>query len=152
MIENKIEVIRKKIGENIQLIREKRNMKQEKLGSLINKTQGVISYWEKGRKHISASQLFELANVLGCDVKDFYQGSGYIDRLELQSYASKKTFDYLSEQDLLKKIRGEDIVSIIHSVCDEALIAITQEEKSIEEAVTLQSIRLATSVVEKLTS
>ena len=67
------------IGENIKRLRKKARYSQEQIARKLGLTQGSVSSWETGRNNPEASQLAELAKILGVSVEDFFDESPHRD-------------------------------------------------------------------------
>lgn len=64
---NKQELL-KKFGKNVKIERIKRDLTQEKLAELVDKSQNYIACIECGRQNMSLGKVLELANALGVDI------------------------------------------------------------------------------------
>lgn len=64
---NKQELL-KKFGKNVKIERIKRDLTQEKLAELVDKSQNYIACIECGRQNMSLGKILELANALGVDL------------------------------------------------------------------------------------
>lgn len=64
---NKQELL-KKFGKNVKIERIKRDLTQEKLAELVDKSQNYIACIECGRQNMSLGKVLELANALGVDL------------------------------------------------------------------------------------
>jgi transcriptional regulator with XRE-family HTH domain len=62
------------IGERIRSRRIRVGMSQEKLGTPLGVTFQQIQKYERGANRISAGRLLKVAEVLECDVTDFFEG------------------------------------------------------------------------------
>ena len=60
------------VGRNIRLVRSLRDVTQTELGERIGVTFQQVQKYEKGANRVSASKLFEIAQVLETDVKRFF--------------------------------------------------------------------------------
>ena len=60
-----------KIGKSIKQFRQRRNLTQNELASLIGKTGSSIQKYESGVTEVPLSVLEKIAHVLGCHVLDF---------------------------------------------------------------------------------
>ena len=60
------------IGENIKRIREANGLKQVDLAERANISQSMLCQLERGTKTLSAPLQKVFADILGCDVNDFY--------------------------------------------------------------------------------
>lgn len=64
---NKQELL-KKLGKNVKIERIKKDLTQEQLAEIMNKSQNYIACIECGRQNMSLGKILELANALGVDV------------------------------------------------------------------------------------
>jgi transcriptional regulator with XRE-family HTH domain len=62
------------VGYNIHCIRSTNGLSQAELAEALNVSVTQIQKYEKGLNRISASRLYILAQVLGCDLKDLFEG------------------------------------------------------------------------------
>jgi transcriptional regulator with XRE-family HTH domain len=62
------------IGERIRLRRLRARVSQENLGKPLGVSFQQIQKYEKGTNRVSAGRLLEIAEVLECDVTDFFEG------------------------------------------------------------------------------
>jgi transcriptional regulator with XRE-family HTH domain len=62
------------IGERIRSRRIRAGVSQENLGKPLGITFQQIQKYEKGTNRVSAGRLLKIAEVLGCDVMDFFDG------------------------------------------------------------------------------
>lgn len=62
------------VGNQLRMRRLATGMTQERLGTLIGRTFQQIQKYERGINRVSASVLFDLANLLGVDVSFFFEG------------------------------------------------------------------------------
>lgn len=62
------------IGDKIRKLRTQQGLTQENLGDAVGISYQQIQKYETGANRISASRLFEIANVLGMPVAHFYEG------------------------------------------------------------------------------
>lgn len=58
------------IGENVRKIRTKKNITQAELARKVNISQAMLCQIERGTKSLSLLLARDIAEVLGCDVKD----------------------------------------------------------------------------------
>ncbi|MBS6603227.1 MAG: helix-turn-helix transcriptional regulator [Brachyspira sp.] len=65
---NKQELL-KKFGKNVKIERIKRDLTQEKLAELVDKSQNYIACIECGRQNMSLGKVLELADALGVDIE-----------------------------------------------------------------------------------
>jgi transcriptional regulator with XRE-family HTH domain len=63
------------VGERVRLLRLARGISQTALGSRIGVTFQQVQKYEKGVNRISASKIVEIANTLGVDVSDLFEGA-----------------------------------------------------------------------------
>jgi transcriptional regulator with XRE-family HTH domain len=66
------EKIAEKIGENIRIARENKNISQEKLALKLGLDRTYISMLERGKRMASIMTLYALAKELKADVKEFF--------------------------------------------------------------------------------
>ncbi len=59
----------KKFGKNVKIERIRKDLTQEKLAELMNKSQNYIACIECGRQNMSLAKVLELANVLQIDIE-----------------------------------------------------------------------------------
>ena len=72
-----------KIGKSIKQFRQRRNLTQNELASLIGKTGSSIQKYESGVTEVPLSVLEKIAHVLGChvlDFLDFYSSNEWLDK------------------------------------------------------------------------
>ena len=62
-----------KLGCNIRIIRKSKNISQEKLAELINKTRNYIGMVERAEINIPASVIFDIAKALNVQAKTFFE-------------------------------------------------------------------------------
>ncbi len=65
---NKQELL-KKFGKNVKIERIKRDLTQEKLAELVDKSQNYIACIECGRQNMSLGKVLELADALGVNIE-----------------------------------------------------------------------------------
>ena len=65
----------KYVGSRVRMRRIMLGMSQEKLGEALGLTFQQIQKYEKGTNRISASRLFQFAQILGVDIPYFFQGA-----------------------------------------------------------------------------
>ena len=65
---NRIELL-KKFGKNVKIERIKKDLTQEKLAEIMDKSQNYIACIECGRQNISLGKILELANALQVDIE-----------------------------------------------------------------------------------
>ena len=95
------------VGLNVKNIRKKRGLKQKELVKKMNPNPisvNTLSRIETGNSNYSIDLLFRIAEVLNCDVSDFFQVE------EKQSL--KITIVEGDPKDLIKKIVREEILKI----------------------------------------
>jgi transcriptional regulator with XRE-family HTH domain len=63
-------IILKAFGEHLKLIRQSKNISQEKLGNLINVPQSTIGRIERGESNPNLCLLITIAKVLEVDIKN----------------------------------------------------------------------------------
>ena len=68
------EIVDVQVGQTIRMLRLKQSMSQEQLANGIGVTFQQVQKYEKGSNRVSASRLVQIANVLGADVKVFFDG------------------------------------------------------------------------------
>jgi len=93
------------VGLNVQNIRKKRGLKQKELAKKINPTPisvNTLSRIETGRSNYSIDLLFRIAEVLKCDVSDFFQVE--------EKHPLKITIVEGDPKDLIKKMVREEIL------------------------------------------
>lgn len=61
------------VGENIRGLRERRRMKQEDLANEVGITQAMLSQIERGTKNPSLQVSKLIADVLGCNIEEFFE-------------------------------------------------------------------------------
>ena len=64
------------VGNQVRLRRMLIGMSQEKLGQLLGLTFQQVQKYERGINRIGAGRLFEIAHVLGVNIRYFYDGLG----------------------------------------------------------------------------
>ena len=64
--------MKKNIAANITYYREKAGKTKAEVAKALNVSQASVSHWESGTNSIDINRLFELCNVLGCDIQDMY--------------------------------------------------------------------------------
>jgi transcriptional regulator with XRE-family HTH domain len=62
------------VGQRVRLFRSQRGYSQEALGKKINITFQQIQKYEKGTNRISVGKLYEIAEALEIDIRDFFDG------------------------------------------------------------------------------
>jgi len=98
---------KKDVGLNVKNIRKKTGLKQKELVKKMNpKTISVntLSRIETGRSNYSIDLLFRIADVLNCDVSDFFQVE--------EKRPLKITIFEGEPKDLIKKIVKEEITKV----------------------------------------
>jgi transcriptional regulator with XRE-family HTH domain len=58
----------------LQTIRKLKKMSQAKLAAALSVTQGAVSQWESGMSTPRTEKLPEIARILGCEIKDLFEG------------------------------------------------------------------------------
>jgi transcriptional regulator with XRE-family HTH domain len=61
-------------GRNLLIARKRAGITQEELGKRARLTFQQIQKYERGRNRMSLSRAWELAEILGCNVTDFFEG------------------------------------------------------------------------------
>lgn len=92
------------VGLNVKNIRKKMGLKQKELVKKMNPTPisvNTLSRIETGRSNYSVDVLFRIAEVLNCDVSDFFQVE--------EKHPLKITIVEGDPEDLIKKIVEEEI-------------------------------------------
>jgi transcriptional regulator with XRE-family HTH domain len=95
------------VGQTIRMLRLKREMSQEDLAVGCGVTFQQIQKYEKGTNRVSASRLVQIANVLGADVKVFFDGT--------QTPSSNN--DNLLPKELMTR-QGLALIKAFHSIPD----------------------------------
>jgi len=93
------------VGLNVQNIRKKRGLKQKELVKKMNPNPisvNTLSRIETGRSNYSIDLLFRIAEVLKCDVSDFFQVE--------EKHPLKITIVEGDPKDLIKKMVREEIL------------------------------------------
>jgi transcriptional regulator with XRE-family HTH domain len=62
------------VGNRVRMRRMLIGMSQERLGELLGLTFQQVQKYEKGVNRIGAGRLFEIANILGMPIQDFFEG------------------------------------------------------------------------------
>jgi transcriptional regulator with XRE-family HTH domain len=62
------------VGNRVRLRRMLIGMSQEKLGEMLGLTFQQVQKYEKGANRIGAGRLFEISNILGMQIQDFFEG------------------------------------------------------------------------------
>lgn len=62
------EILLKKFGKNVKIARVKKDLTQERLAEIMNKSQNYISSIETGKENMSLVKINELANFIGVDI------------------------------------------------------------------------------------
>jgi transcriptional regulator with XRE-family HTH domain len=62
------------VGNRVRLRRMLIGMSQEKLGEMLGLTFQQVQKYEKGVNRIGAGRLFEISNILGMKIEDFFEG------------------------------------------------------------------------------
>lgn len=65
---NKSELL-KKFGKNVKIVRIKKDLTQEKLAELLDKSQNYIACIECGRQNMSLGKILELADALDVEIE-----------------------------------------------------------------------------------
>ncbi len=60
---------------NIKHIREKANISQDDLSKTLNVDRSTISKWETGVASPHTSKLPQIADALGCNIEDLFEGN-----------------------------------------------------------------------------
>jgi len=95
------------VGLNVKNIRKKMGLKQKELVKKMNPTSisvNTLSRVETGKSNYSIDLLFRIAEVLNCDVSDFFQVE--------EKHPLKFTIVQGDPEDLIKKIVKEEISNI----------------------------------------
>jgi transcriptional regulator with XRE-family HTH domain len=86
------------VGSRMRLRRMLIGMSQEKLGEEMGITFQQIQKYEKGTNRISASRLFQLAQILGVDVQYFYDDANFDEGAKHQAgFSEPAAQDYIVE-------------------------------------------------------
>lgn len=72
------------VGQRIRELRSLRGISQEKLGQRIGIKFQQVQRYEAGKNRVSASKLFEIADVLSVEPADFFRGLGQEPELASQ--------------------------------------------------------------------
>ena len=64
--------LKKNIAANITYIREKSGLSKAELAKALGVSQASVSHWESGTNSIDINRLFQLCNILNCNIQDMY--------------------------------------------------------------------------------
>ena len=81
------------VGSRVRLRRMMLGMSQERLGESLGITFQQIQKYEKGTNRISASRLFQFAQILGVDIPYFFQGADAESALKPEAAPVPADFD-----------------------------------------------------------
>lgn len=81
---------RKKLGKRIKELRKNKGFTQEQLAELIDMEQNTISVIESGRNFPTLVTLEKIANVLNCELADFFNYDYFEDIEFIKQYAQKE--------------------------------------------------------------
>lgn len=81
------------VGQRVRIARLARGMSQSALANAVSLTFQQIQKYEKGTNRISASRLFQFAQVLGVDVPYFFYGANAETALKPEAASAPADFD-----------------------------------------------------------
>ena len=64
--------LKKNIAANITYIREKSGLSKAELAKALGVSQASVSHWESGTNSIDINRLFQLCNILNCNIQYMY--------------------------------------------------------------------------------
>lgn len=108
------------VGARLKLLRSARGMTQKNLAERIGVTFQQVQKYENGSNRISAGRLWQIRDVLDCEIKDFFDG--------LNNQSNQKSVDDLTGSielaSELGKIRDSEVrqrvIRLIRSLSDPA--------------------------------
>lgn len=105
-----------KVGGNIRLLRQKRNISQTELADKIGVTFQQVQKYEKGTNRVSASRLVQIAGVFGVPVATLFDGvenspgdgdaPAALPVFSREAFMLVRDFESISDPDVKLTIRG----------------------------------------------
>jgi transcriptional regulator with XRE-family HTH domain len=81
------------VGNKIKLKRLEMGFSQTKLAEAVGITFQQIQKYENAKNRVSASKLWEIANILKVDVNFFYDGIDFFKNVASESFVNKNIYD-----------------------------------------------------------
>lgn len=114
-----------KVGENIKMRRAMAGVSQTKLALELDITFQQVQKYEKGSNRVSASRLYEIAQILDVPLLELFDGVEDVITKRGSKKAAKSTQDkaVIRGQEFIKTPRGAEVMRALGAIEDEDVLS-----------------------------